>query len=162
MKVLRPLPGISLALLESIKTALAKTPAVHVYRSTDQTIPDATETAIIFSHSRFDYDGMWTIGAPSRLTCKTPGVYIPTGGIAWESSPLGLRGVKIKLNGTTWVSRRMHGGLTGKYMGCTSPPYLLEVGDYFELFASHIDTGGPLDVLSVGNTSPEFGMVRVA
>ena len=75
--------------------------AARVYRATDQSITGAVPTAVSFSNARFDTDGMWSAGAPTRLTCKTASYYVITGSIIWALSSAGIqRRLWLEVNGT--------------------------------------------------------------
>jgi hypothetical protein len=89
---------------------LAIVPAARVYNSAAQTFVQATENTLSFDSERFDTDTIHDPAVnPSRLTCKTAGLYQITADIQmwglgdsdWSDSfPYSL----IRLNGSTLIS----------------------------------------------------------
>jgi hypothetical protein len=60
-------------------------PAVHVYRTIDQTIPYDAAQPLFFNAERYDTDSMHDSEKElSRLTFKTPGVYLLTLNVRWK------------------------------------------------------------------------------
>lgn len=138
-------------------------PAARVHRTTNQSITNATETAIAFDNERFDTDVIHdNVTNNSRLTCKTAGIYSIGAHIQFAGSAAGTRQVFIRVNGTTEIARVQQ----------INPPavderlspvtlYQLAVNDYVEVVVNQ-SSGGSLDVEVLGNSSPEFWMTRGA
>lgn len=67
------------------------TPGVRVYRSTNQSIGNASWTAVSFSHERFDPQDMWVSGSPTLITIPLTGVYMLTGSVKFAANATGTR-----------------------------------------------------------------------
>jgi len=143
---------------------VSQAPAVRVYHNTTQSINSGATTALAFNSERFDQAG----GAAStmhdnstnnsRLTCLYAGIYLITASAQWASSP-NPANIYIRLNNTTDVAQS---GLAADYRTMSvSTIYNLAVNDYVECRVSQ-SSGGAINILSTGNLSPEFMMVRVA
>lgn len=140
------------------------TQCARVYHSVAQSIPNSVDTILAFDSERFDTDGIHdTVTNNSRLTCKTAGIYIVVASACFAASATGLRVVTLLLNGTTPIGIQTTNALvTGRTrLVAVSPPQDLIVGDYVEARVYHT-SGGTLTVDVDAQSSPEFGMVRVA
>jgi hypothetical protein len=137
-------------------------PACRVYHDANQSIINNQDTPLAFNSERFDTDTIHdTVTNNTRLTCKTDGIYDIDASVLFEGgSTTGLRVLKIRLNGTTNIANDVQVGLTGGNMLNASTKYLLQVNDYLEVFVTQT-SGGALNVVSIGNYSPEFMMVKV-
>lgn len=139
--------------------------AARVYNNADLTILDNTNTILTFNSERFDTDGMHsTVSNTSRLTVTRAGKYLIIGLVRWTLTTGGRRVVSIKQNGATYIGRSEIGSAadaTAEPGQIVSAIYDLALTDYVELEVFQ-NRGGSLNVRSVGNTSPEFMMFRVA
>jgi len=115
-----------------------------------------------FDTVRFDTDGIYDSANPKRLTCKTAGKYLITGNVQWAANTAGHRVMRIYLNGTTSIAdvREPPNILDQAFGQLITTIYDLNVGDYIELQVNQ-NTGADLDVVAVGNYSPEFMMQRI-
>src|SRR5262245_24116359 len=87
-------------------------PSVRVYRSTAQSIPTGTITAIQFNTVRYDVGPSphWVAGSPTRLTCQVAGTYLIWGAVQYVPGTGGVvRAGYLFVNGQ-WVGI---GGLQG-------------------------------------------------
>lgn len=133
----------------------------RVRRSTNQTISNATMTAISFDTERWDTDTIWDAGQPTRLTCKTAGAYLITGHVCWDNNTGGTyRLATIRLNGTTELARQA-GVLSAYGEASVSTIYKLAVNDYVELCV-YQDSGGDRTLEAIQAWSPEFAMQLLA
>lgn len=130
-------------------------------RSSTQSIPDNTITAVSFTNEVHDTgDDNWSIGSPTRLTAQRDGVYIIVGNIRWATNVTGRRFVQIILNGTTVIGRvEFQSGPTGRADMCVSAIYDLSSSDYVELEAFQ-NSGGALDII-VATMDPWFSIARL-
>lgn len=144
-------------------TASSFAPSARVFHNAAQSINNNTTTILAFNSERFDTDTIHdTVTNNSRLTCKTAGKYIVSATIGFASNATGVREVDVKLNGTTNIARRIENAVNGdNHYTTVDSLYDLAVNDYLEIAVVQT-SGGALNVLSSGNSSPEFGMVRVA
>ena len=139
------------------------TQCARVYHSADQSIPNATWTALALDSERFDTDVIHdTVTNNSRLTCKTAGKYVIVASAMFASNATGLRGIKILLNSTTIIAKLYFAAISGDTTPTfVSTLYELNVGDYVQMQGVQT-SGGALNVVSSGNETPEFMMARVA
>jgi len=136
-----------------------------VYSDTNISVATGgTGTKLTFNQERWDTDTCHdNVTNNTRLTCNTAGKYIITGCAAFANNATGYRWLYILLNNTTNIGEQGFLNATAAYycrVGC-SAIYNLVATDYIELVAFQ-DSGGALNVLSLGNYSPEFRMQRIA
>lgn len=142
-------------------------PSVRAYHTVSQSIPNAAATALLFNSERWDTDSMHsTSSQTSRITFNTAGVYVIGGCVAWDmNNPyVGLRSLRIRLNGTTDVL------IDDRYSGTSAngiqihhsveTVWRVAAGDYVELVA-YQSAGGGLSVLVSNASSPEFWASRM-
>jgi len=146
--------------------ALSQLPSLlgaRVYHNANQSISNTTVTALAFNSERWDTDTIHdTATNNSRLTCKTAGKYLIVGQVRFASNATGVRQVDIRLAGSTTIgSGAMNAAGGGNVTIMTVATVAdLAVNDWVDL-AVYQDSGGALNVLSSGDSSPEFLMVRV-
>lgn len=143
-------------------------PACRVFHSVDQSLADATITAIAFNSERYDTDTMHdTAVFNTRITFKTPGVYVVTASLAFTGATdytslfLGIR-----LNGLTYIAQASAPGANDSGLNVIaliqSTQYKFAVNDYVEVLAWHNNTANAArNVLSSANHSPEFSATWV-
>lgn len=120
-------------------------PWARVYRSTQQTIPHITITAISFDTKVFDSGGLWVVGSPSRLTVPAGygGQWLVVGQASFVGSASGAsRTADINKNGIRKSRIRTPATIAGFY-GIVGGIIDAVAGDYFELAVLH-DTGSDL------------------
>jgi hypothetical protein len=134
----------------------------HVTHSVAQSIATNTGTILAFDTERYDTDGMHDIATNNtRLTAKSPGRYLVWGGVGFGTSTTGYRQGHIVKNGSLGLLAMRIASLADSYLSIATIA-TLAVGDYVELQVRQT-SGGALDVLkSAGETTPEFGMTRIA
>lgn len=164
-----PLSAARLAVIEGGIFDAHYQPAVRVFHNTTQAATTAVSLALAFNSERFDQasnasDTMHdTVTNNTRLTCRYAGVYMIGATISWAASAAGTaRLLFFRLNGATDIGGRsfvppLNSGGNGQ-SGVTV--YSLAVNDYVEAMAFQ-DSGGNLNVVSSGNWTPEFWMVRI-
>ena len=130
-------------------------PAVLARRTSDQTIGNASNTAISFQSTYYDTDSMYDAGAPTRLTCKTPGIYQFNAAVAWGSSGTGERKIDLRVNGGTWIRSqrlRAHGSTWIDVSG----EWEMTLNDYIEMIV-YQTSGGNLAAAALNDQSPVMG-----
>ena len=138
--------------------------SARVYNSAAITLTTATETLLTFNSERFDTNGLHSPSSnPGRLTAPSSGVYLISAHLTFASNATGIRYAYIRLNGSTIIARAKlptsgSGGLDD-WLSISTICWLA-AGDYVEVFAFQ-NSGGNLNILSAGNSSPEFAMTRV-
>lgn len=136
-------------------------PACRVYSSINQKIQHNQNTPVIFDSIRFDNDEIFNISDNTRLTCKTPGIYLVTGHAAITNNSTGVRQVFIRVNNATVIASEIKNALSkGNTPVNISTVYDLNENDYLELVAFQ-DSGVALEIVSLVNFSPEFSIVRI-
>lgn len=119
----------------------------RVYRNTsNQSIPNGTQTAVQFNAENYDTDSLHDNATNNtRLTIPTTGLWLLQGSIDFAANTTGFRGVNFYLNGTTFLAGTIldPGDPVSRLQASTMEE--LTAGDYIELLALQ-DTGGALDV----------------
>lgn len=131
-----------------------------VFRTTNQSIPNNTVTAISFDTEGWDTDTMHdTVTNPSRLTAQRQGVYLIVGMCQWATASGGItRDANIRLNGATnfCLSKLPPNANWGPTHHLTLE-LSLAAGEYIELVVTQ-DSGAALDILTVSADQPFFSM----
>lgn len=121
--------------------------AAKVNHTGTQSIPISTYTAISMTGVlNYDTDGMYSSGASTRLTAKTPGVYRIVGEIEWVANTTSVRQAALCKNGSTYfgfsqIPPAQAGGTYQQVIG----EVLLAAGDYVEVQGWH-NVSSPLGV----------------
>jgi hypothetical protein len=139
------------------------TQGAMVYRNSTQSIPDGQMEVISFSTELWDTDAIFDAGSPTRLTCKTAGKYSISAHVAFASNTTGNRQVFIRKNGTDYLAGDIRQAVqTGgtRTVFAIETKEVLNVNDYVELIVFQT-TGGSLNVDTLWNRSPNFGMQRI-
>lgn len=182
---LRPNPGIYLPLqggtmsgnIDLAKNRLLRLPVpsdgqepvtfgghigARVYHDKNQSIPNNTWTTLDFNSERYDTDTMhYPVVNSSRLTCKTAGKYIISINVRFPASGANAQGLLMWLNTTNYICYTQFTKATaGSWYMTQTTIYQLAVGDYVEVQVFQ-NSGGALNIESVGNFSPEFEMARL-
>jgi hypothetical protein len=133
----------------------------RAYNSAAISVPNATITAITLDSERDDTDSIHSTSSnTSRLTCNTAGKYDIKGQIEYPANATGVRGIGIRLNGTTIINLAKVPAVssTETISLPVATDYNLAVGDYVELVA-YQTSGGALNANATANYSPEFSMI---
>lgn len=110
-------------------------PRARVVRNSDQSINNATDTALSFNVETFDYGDMYAGGSPTRLTFPVGGWYSVGAQVRWATSAsTGERYACVRRNGTTLdrVAEQgvsPSGGIVTLNLASVSP---FNAGDYIE------------------------------
>lgn len=124
-----------------------------VYNSGNQSIPDATYTALTFDSERHDVGGYHSTSSnTSRLTVPETGYYHIKISVGLASGT-GHRYVKIRKNGTTDIAGDVTFGTGGTNFLHDSTSALLTSGDYVEALVYQA-SGGSMN--AVGTTNQTF------
>lgn len=141
---------------------LAGVPCARVYRSSDQSISNSSNTVITFNSERYDTESIHSTSSNTgRLTAQTAGVYCISVTVSWEGALNGYRSLSIRINGSTTVAATLRnttsGGIVEGADQTVTTDYYLGVGDYAEAVVFQ-NSGGSLKVWSSDAYSPEFMM----
>jgi len=114
-----------------------------VYRTTTQSIDDATPTAISFDAEEFDAGDLWVSSAATKLTVPYEGIYSIVGYAEFAASAtLTQARVYIYSNGAAIVKQKFLP--IGAAVTTEMPiPYVgrFSAGDYLELYVRQTDSG---------------------
>ena len=148
---------------------MAKTSNIsaRVYNSIDQTIPDASYTALTFDSERFDNGDLHsTTTNTSRLTAPANGVYLISAHLEFDGWGYN-RQIRLTQNGTTIIGFKNGFANIEAVLNISTSAFLL-AGDYVEVIVWQ-GTGEDRLVTSSSSMygddyqwSPEFSMVRIA
>jgi len=132
-----------------------------VYRSSDQNVSNTTWTALQFTSPRFDPEGMFSNGTPSRLTCSLSGLYLAVGNAVFASNSTGIRLAVLKVNGALWAGGASTPALSASDTHLSAAALLvLNEGDYVECLVSQ--TSGSALALRGGEViACQLGLVRL-
>lgn len=155
---------LTLALKTQLGISGSAKPAAAVTRTADATTTQGVATALTFQSERTDTNAIWDVGAPTRLTCQTAGLYLITAQAQFALSSIARHDwVYIRKNGATFLGgdEDTHPSVAAQ----TVEPRLLTatalarltVGDYVEavVFTDLASNSIP----KTDAYSPEFSMV---
>jgi hypothetical protein len=134
-------------------------PAVKLYKTAAQSIPNNAATVVNFEAEFFDSDSIHDPANPSRLTCRTAGRYLVFGLCAFPTNATGDRFWQLMKNGTViqYFSGKSPSGAVSSFQpGMTLLE--LEVNDYLQ-FGAFQQSGGALTLMTGATTGTEFGMI---
>jgi|GEM_PF-2577254 len=139
-------------------------PTCRAYNNADLDPVVSVWWTVPLNSERWDSDGMHSTAAlTSRLTVPAggAGIYSIIGNVLFDTSAVGgdtrYYGIRVLLNGATIIAQFGPAEFTMNTHDMAlviSAQYLLQVADYIEM---QVFTTWDLDILSVGNYSPEFG-----
>jgi len=94
---------------DNLNALRSSNPAVSVYATSDQTIPNATWTALTWDSEQLDIDSIHNPASnPTRLTSVTSGYYLVTGMAQFRSASNAVAlAARIKVNGATVVAHKL-------------------------------------------------------
>ena len=165
-----PLPGATVILFTDGADIFAvdhlaesgRTLSVSVVRTTPQSIPDDTQTSIVFDSLpswASDEWGCWSASNPTRLTAPITGTYSAHGTASYEGDSVGFRALGIFVNGTTQIACQKTDvpGNTEFCFAVSAQGIQLTKGDYLEL-TTFQDSNSAIDLVNPGAWSPGFQM----
>ncbi len=134
--------------------------SARAYHDANQSLSNATWTALAFNSERFDTDGIHdNTTNNSRLTAKTAGKYVIMANTYWTNNSIGKRSLVLRVNGATDIGH--HQVLaSGQTPVSLATIYELAVNDYVEAWAFQ-NSGGDLVMLTVNSESPALSMSKI-
>ena len=139
-----------------------------MFNSVNQSVPSSALTVLTFDSERFDTDNIHDNAVNnSRLTCNTPGKYQISATVSFaDNGEGGTRILFFRLNGVTIIASQSatpHPLESPEQPAALTPTtlYDLVAGAYVEVLAFQ-DSGAPMNVLALPNSSAEFMMAKVA
>lgn len=147
---------------ENAIDAHSEMPAARVYHDANQSIANDTPIILAFNSERFDTDTMHDIATNnSRLTCNTAGKYLIFCNIRYAVNATGYRTCVIRKNGLTFIGQDNKNARSGSVVYQNVAIIAdLSVGEYVEVLVRQ-NSGVALDVETVAEDSPEFGIAKV-
>lgn len=130
------------------------TVTIRVERSTNQSIPNNTWTALSFdtivSEEKPATTGQWSSGDPTKLICRLPGYYLINAHVRIAQNATGARGINIMKNGTALIANIFSpaSGFDSHFQ--VNATVKLDTGDYIEAKAFQ-DSGAALDAVATSN-----------
>lgn len=137
--------------------------AARLRRTINQSIPNNTDTAIIFNSTQIEtIDTMVDlILFNTRITAPAPGYYLAGCNIRWVTNATGFRSATVRLNGSTPITaERLDPTATQSTDIETTTLYQMNTGDYIELIV-YQNSGGNLDVLGTSDYSAVLWLCQV-
>ena len=133
----------------------------RVFNSTGIVIDNTTETSLTFDSERWDTDGIHS-GSSSQLYCNTAGKYYISASAYFATDAGGsLRILRIRLNGTTIIAEDWRPDSSSGHQKLEANcVYKLNEGDYV-VANVYQNSGGPLAIAYIANSSPEFMMHKI-
>lgn len=141
----------------------ATTVGCYVYRSTDQSIPNAAWTALSFDTEAIDTGGFWDIANPTRFTATEDGFYAISAQALFTdgSNVTGVRQIAIRQNGTNFL--KTHAYRPTGDIAYSFTTMLVELsfiylasGDFLEICVFQ-GSGGALPVRKRESDANQFG-----
>jgi len=128
---------------DEIAEALAPQPQAKIRRTgSAQTINSATQTEVIFTEADYDNDSMFNIGTPTRITCKTEGLYNICMEVNMSFTAGDIMVFEILVSGTTVKQLQVYGQAGFLNISAESNIQLqLSVNDYVEVSIIHTSAG---------------------
>lgn len=131
----------------------------QLWKSNNQSINNATYTAITFDSENFDTDGFHsTVTNTSRITIPAGlgGKYLITFTAGYAASATGIRGSALYKNGSqTHIMFQVSASSAADHFFAGSQIMNLTAGDYVEIFL-YQNSGGALDVKGLSDNATTF------
>lgn len=139
--------------------------SARAYHHEEQEFMGGSWHPLIFVLQRWDTDHIHDPVMPywTRLTCRTPGLYVISGHAAFSTGEPVAQGIAIRLNGDAYIALSKTGTPNPEEPQtlCISTQYLLEEDDYLELEVYQY-TDVPFIIFPEPNLSPEFMMTLIS
>ena len=138
------------AVLDNLRF-LYETPALAVRLTSPQTIPDATDTTIVWSQAVWDSTGqMWDAGAASKIQIVRAGLYSVSCSLLWDGTAgdASKRAAFLNVNGTRRRGLQIPAVNPSEFQ--FSADTTLAEGDEIDIEVRQL-SGADLDLLSSGN-----------
>lgn len=131
--VLDPVAAQDAATKNYVDTAVgAGPPTVASAHTSAQSIADATDTIVSFTTEEYDSNTALTA---TRFTAPTTGYYHVDCGVAWTANATNSRYIRLKKNGTTYVTKIETSYAGNSYYQSISTDLSLTATDYVEVWA---------------------------
>jgi hypothetical protein len=130
-------------------------PRVRLTRTSNQSMSNNVNTAIVWQAEELDNENMWTAGSPDRIVIARAGVYCFVGQVRWAANAVGQRWAYLLKNGAGSVNASEGSNVseaTGGYEFTQMVHGLVSmaIGDDMRLQVLQ-DSGASLDVIGTGS-----------
>lgn len=135
----------------------------RVYNSANISVANAIYATLTFDSERNDTADMHSTSVNTeRLTVAVGGLYIIGANAVFDVNGTGSRGIRIRLNGSDVIAEMFVDAVSATYATSVSvsTAYKLSANDYVEMRVFQ-SSGGALNVLALGNYSPEFWIAKI-
>ena len=120
--------------------------AARMWRDTDQSIADDTETALVMSDELYDAGHLWDPANLSRLTAQVKGFYVFGASVEWDTNTTGIRRISIRKDGSLMLARH-RGTAHNTLEQAIATGVFMEAGAYVQALV-YQNSGGARDIIS--------------
>lgn len=146
--VLERKPDVVIPDIPTVPDGVFSPAAAKARRSTAQSIPDSTNTALSFDVEVYDVGGLWAAGSPTRFTAVEAGKYHFGGFLLWDAGVGGWQQIFVRKNGAGGpLSSFRLAAVAGAGWEFIAVDTDLAAGDYLELMV-YQDSGLAVNVLT--------------
>lgn len=144
-------------LLAQLPTSLLSVPAAKLTRDSQQTIPDSTDTFVVWNVEQYDTDSIHSPASPTRLTVQTEGLYLVIASIIFGGGTSGARSADIYQDGVLVTRAGLIIAASGRLN--VQQVFACVPGSYFQI-SVYQSSGGPLQ-LDQGTSCPFVSLTRL-
>jgi len=155
--------------IDDVLTWLNNPPMIRLRKTTAQSIPNTTTTAVIWDYVEVETENMWDATAPTRIKPQTPGWYVGNAGYSFSANTSGYREMSVLKNGVTTcaVIRTKNKAYadSGETVVSRGNLFLEQFNGTTDYIEQHVwqNSGGALSVISdVVERQPDFSLTWVA
>ncbi|HLG73656.1 MAG TPA: hypothetical protein VK009_24830 [Chloroflexota bacterium] len=155
------------AMVVGVTTANLRAPSCRVYRSSAQSIPNASQTALSFSSVRHDtmagISPMWSAADPTHAIVRTPGLYVATACVEFDTNATGQRVVALfDTLSNQFIAVDERNAVSGDTtdMTVSSGPFYLPAASSFQVLV-YQNCGAALNVNAGAAYSPELSVAMI-
>ncbi len=125
--------------------------AAEVYRTSNQSIPNATETIVLWSGTQWQNgSSVWAGADPTRLKAPVTGIYLFSARAAWASNNVGERSISYRISGgAALYDMQWQTAQPGATRQNAAELIQLAANEYLEMRVRQ-DSGGALNLLGGG------------
>lgn len=150
-----------------VTTPNLRLPSCRVYRSSAQSIPNASQTTLSFSNVRHDtlagISPMWAASDPTRVVIATPGLYLASVCVEFDGNATGERAVALfDTASNQFFAVEERGAVAGDStdVTCSSGPFYVAAASSFQVYV-YQNSGAALNVNAVPAYSPELSVAMI-
>lgn len=153
------------ARLSNMANFLLNPPMVRLRKTTAQSIPNNSHTAVSWDLVEVENYNMWDSTAPTKVTPSVPGWYLGSAGISFLANTTGYREMDARVNGIAQIRIKLDPNANGGIMVMRGNTFLSPFNgttDFCEVTAFQ-NSGGSLGVsVDIIERQPDLSMRWVA